>query len=85
MDRSAFAGSIATADRLLRGAVQEAGISLPDAVKMMTLTPAKIMGLTGKGRLSPGMDADIAVFDEDIRIKAVFAKGELVDTEADIR
>ena len=49
------------------------------------LTPAKIMGLTGKGRLTPGMDADIAVFDEDIRIKAVFAKGELVDTEADIR
>jgi N-acetylglucosamine-6-phosphate deacetylase len=52
---------------------------------MMTLTPAKIMGLTGKGRLSPGMDADIAVFDEDIRVKAVFAKGELVNTEAVIR
>lgn len=85
MDRSAFAGSIATTDRLVRVAVKEAGISLLDAVKMMTLTPAKIMGLTGKGRLSPGMDADIAVFDEDIRVKAVFAKGELVNTEAVIR
>lgn len=78
MDRSAFAGSIATADRLVRVAVKEAGISLPDAVKMMTLTPARIMGLTGKGRLAAGMDADIAVFDGDIRIKAVFAKGELI-------
>ena len=79
MDRSAFAGSIATADRLVRVAVKEAGISLPDAVKMMTLTPAQIMGLTNKGRLAVGMDADIAVFDEDIRIQAVFAKGEMID------
>ena len=46
MDRSAFAGSIATADRLVRVAVKEAGIPLPDAVKMMTQTPARIMGLT---------------------------------------
>ena len=76
MDRSAFAGSIATADRLVRVAVKEAGISLPDAVRMMTLTPARIMGLTNKGRLAVGMDADIAVFDEDIRVQAVFAKGE---------
>ncbi len=78
MDRSAFAGSIATADRLVRVAVKEAGISLPDAVRMMTLTPARIMGLTNKGRLAVGMDADIAVFDEDIRVQAVFAKGEMI-------
>jgi N-acetylglucosamine-6-phosphate deacetylase len=76
MDRSAFAGSIATADRLVRVAVQEAGIPLPDAVKMMTLSPARIMGLTGKGRLAAGMDADLAVFDENIQIKSVFARGE---------
>ena len=84
MDRSAFAGSIATADRLVRVAVKEAGISLLDAVRMMTLTPARIMGLTKKGRLARGMDADIAVFDGDIRIQAVFAKGEPTDTEAGI-
>lgn len=76
MDRSAFAGSIATADRLVRVAVKEAGISLPDAVRMMTLTPARIMGLTGKGRLAAGMDADMVVFDQDIRVSQVFAKGE---------
>lgn len=40
MDRSAFAGSIATADRLVRVATKEAGIPLIDAVKMMTETPA---------------------------------------------
>lgn len=80
MDKSAFAGSIATADRLVRVAVKEAGISLPDAVKMMTLTPANIMKLAGKGKIAPGADADFAVFDEDIRIKSVFAKGALTET-----
>lgn len=79
MDRSAFAGSIATTDRLLRVAVREAGIPLADAVKMMTATPAAIMNLPHKGHIAPGMDADFVVFDEDIRIKNVFARGLIVD------
>ena len=79
MDRSAFAGSIATADRLVRVAVKEAGIPLPDAIRMITATPAKIMNLSRKGRIARGMDADLVVFDEDIRIEQVFAKGNCVD------
>ena len=78
MDRSAFAGSIATADRLVRVAVKEAGISLTDAVKMITETPAKIMGLSNKGSLKKGMDADIVVFDDNIEVKKVFARGAFV-------
>ena len=81
MDRSAFAGSIATADRLLRVAVKEAGIELVDAVKMLTATPARIMKLENKGQISDGMDADFAVFDEDVAIKAVFAGGNFIETE----
>lgn len=77
MDRSAFAGSIATADRLVRVAVKEADISLIDAVKMMTKTPAAIMNLATKGKLARGMDADIVVFDDNIEIKSVFARGVL--------
>ena len=78
MDRSAFAGSIATADRLLRVAVKEAGISISDAVKMLTKTPADILGLPNKGELAPCMDADIVAFDDDMQIKRVFAMGELI-------
>lgn len=77
MDRSAFAGSIATADRLLRVAVKDADISLCDAVKMLTETPAKIMGLKNKGILARGMDADIVAFDSDINIKCVISKGKV--------
>lgn len=79
MDRSAFAGSIATADRLVRVAVKQAGIPLPDAVKMITQTPASIMKLSDKGLIACGMDADFAVFDDDICIKSVFARGELIN------
>lgn len=78
MDRSAFAGSIATADRLVRVAVKEAGIPLLDAVRMITATPAKIMRLSNKGKIARNMDADFAVFDENISIKAVFARGKLI-------
>ena len=78
MDRSAFAGSIATADRLLRVAVKDADVSLCDAVKMLTETPARIMGLKNKGVLARGMDADIVAFDNDINIKSVISKGNLI-------
>ena len=76
-DRSAFAGSIATADRLLRTVVS-AGIPLTDGVKMLTKTPARIMGLSKKGELTVGYDADLVIFDDDIRIKAVFLQGERI-------
>ncbi len=78
MDRSAFAGSIATADRLIRVAVKEAGIPLLDAIKMITATPAKIMKLSAKGNIARNMDADFVAFDENIQIKTVFARGNRV-------
>jgi N-acetylglucosamine-6-phosphate deacetylase len=76
LDESAFAGSVATADRLVRFCVQEVGISLCDAVKMITLNPAKVMGLQNKGRIASGYDADIVIFDENICVKKVFVKGK---------
>jgi len=66
-DRSAFAGSIATSDILLRTAV-EAGIALADAVKMMTQTPAAAMRLKTKGKIAEGYDAQFTVFDEDLNV-----------------
>lgn len=41
-DRSAFAGSVATTDRLVRTMIQLADTPLVDAVRMVTLTPARI-------------------------------------------
>ena len=78
-DRSSFAGSVATANRLVRTAIVEGGIPLIDAVKMMTATPARIMGIaTRKGSLQSGKDADLVVFDEKISITATIVKGSVV-------
>ncbi len=73
-DRKAFAGSVATTDRLVRVCVKQAGIPLTDAVKMASATPAVAHGFQNKGRIAPGYDADILFFDEDIRIKKIFLK-----------
>ena len=78
LDRSAFAGSIATADVLLRVLTGEACIPIANAIKLITVNPARVMGLSDKGELTPGKDADIVVFDDDVRIKAVFVGGEKV-------
>jgi N-acetylglucosamine-6-phosphate deacetylase len=78
LDRSAFAGSIATADRLVSVLVKDVGIPAAEAVKMLTETPADIMNLQKKGRLNPGFDADIVVFDSDISVKQVFVGGEKI-------
>jgi len=75
LDRSAFAGSIATADRLVRVCVFDAGISLPDAITMAAANPARILGLN-KGRIAPGYDADILLFDEGINIDQILISGQ---------
>ena len=75
-DRSAFAGSIATTDVLVRTCVKKAGISLESAVKMITEIPARIMKLESKGKLEKGYDADIVIFDEDINVKNILVAKE---------
>jgi N-acetylglucosamine-6-phosphate deacetylase len=78
-DRSSFAGSIATTDRLVRTMVKMADIPLPDAVKMMTSTPARILGLAGKkGSLAIGKDADIVIFDSNVNITMTMINGRIV-------
>ena len=78
LDRSAFAGSIATADVLLRVLTGEVGIPFADAVRLITLNPARMMGLSAKGDIKAGYDADLVVFDRDVNVKHVFAMGEHV-------
>jgi N-acetylglucosamine-6-phosphate deacetylase len=77
-DRSAFAGSVATADRLIRTMIS-VGVSLAEAVQMMTATPARIIGVgSSKGSLEAGKDADIILFDADINVGLTMIGGRIV-------
>lgn len=75
MDRSFFAGSIATCDRALRVAL-DYGVSLTDASRMLSATPARLLNVQArKGSLEVGKDADIVVMDASYAVQAVFVRG----------
>lgn len=76
-DRSAFAGSVATADMLIKTLVKDCGYGVPTAVKMLTEVPAKILKLN-KGMIATGYDADIIVFDEEIKVADIFIAGRKI-------
>lgn len=75
-DRSSFAGSIATMDQVFRVVHSRYGVPLCDTVRAMTETPAKLVGVSGrKGRIHPGMDADLIVMTHDFRVRQVYVRG----------
>ncbi|MFA9380049.1 MAG: N-acetylglucosamine-6-phosphate deacetylase, partial [Acetanaerobacterium sp.] len=79
MDRQAFAGSVATANRLVRNMVQHAGVPLLDAVKMATTTPAKRLNIAHvKGMVAKGYDADLVLFDENIEVQCCMVAGTVL-------
>jgi len=78
-DRSSFAGSVATADRLVRTIVNAGEVPLSDAIKMITSTPARILNVSDrKGSLMKGKDADIVIFDNNINIQMTMIGGKIV-------
>lgn len=78
-DRSALAGSIATMDRLIQTMTFKAEVPLYDVCRMISETPAKIMGVYDrKGSLERGKDADILLLDKDLNVCGVWAMGKLV-------
>jgi N-acetylglucosamine-6-phosphate deacetylase len=78
-DNSAFASSVSTMDRMVRNARDLIRLSLPDAVRVATLTPAQIIGVADrKGSLAPGRDADIVILDQDLGVVETIALGETV-------
>lgn len=76
-DMSSFAGSVATADQLIR-TMQKLNIPLYNIVKMMSLTPAKLMKLDKEiGSIEIGKKADIILYDENINVSLVFVDGKI--------
>ena len=70
-----LAGSTLTLDRALRNIVN-LGVPLPDAVRMLTLNPASLLGIEfKKGALRAGADADVLLLDQALRVTDVWARG----------
>jgi len=85
-DRSCFAGSVATADRLVRTMINVAEVPLSETIQMITRTPAAIIGVEDrKGSLAPAKDADVVIFDDNITIQTTIIKGKVVYERNDER
>ncbi|KAF0204054.1 MAG: beta-aspartyl-dipeptidase [Bacteroidetes bacterium] len=64
--------------RELRDAVADEKISLETALQVLTSNPARILKLKQKGKIAPGMDADLLLLDKNFEIHSVFAMGILL-------
>lgn len=74
-DRSALAGSASRMIDLVRVVVNDVKIPLPEAVAMASANPARALGLTAKGRLEVGADADFVVLSPELEVQRTFVGG----------
>lgn len=68
-------GKISMLHDVVRVLVNSFGFSIEDAVRPITVNPARALGMKQKGELAEGFDADLVLFDDDLAIDAVFAGG----------
>lgn len=72
-----LAGSIVTPSAALRNLQRFSGCRLVDALATLTTTPADVLGLSRKGRIAPGYDADLTVITPDGEVVMTFVAGDL--------
>ncbi len=65
----------------IRDMVRVEGLEIADAFSLVTRNVADVWGLSRKGRLRPGCDADILVLDSGLRVRSLIARGRVVVTE----
>jgi beta-aspartyl-dipeptidase (metallo-type) len=65
--------------------IKKGGVSIEDAFKIITKNPANNLGLTNKGIIKLGADADFCVFDSDLKLMDVLAHGVLMMENYDLK
>ena len=76
-----LAGSLLDIGQAVRNCVMHAGIPLADALAMAAAYPADFLGVSeSRGRLAPGLRADLVWLDDDLRVRATWIGGARSDT-----
>jgi len=75
LEDGTLAGSIITMDKAFRMLVQDAGVSLVDASRMCSTTPAEQLGLLSHGRIAEDASADLVVLDPELRVAQTWVAG----------
>ena len=77
-----LAGSVLDMAAAVRDAVDLMGISLEEALRMASARPAEVLGERGRGRIAPGMHADLVLLDRRLQVRATWIAGEAMWHEA---
>jgi N-acetylglucosamine-6-phosphate deacetylase len=77
-----LAGSALDMASAVRNAVQLVDIPLEEALRMASTRPADVLGERERGRIAPGMHADLVLLDETLQVRATWIGGEAAWSEA---
>ncbi len=74
-----LAGSNLSADQAFRNLIDFTGCSLDDAVRAITLNPARLLGLeAAMGQLGAGLQADLVLLSEQLEVLLTVVNGDIL-------
>lgn len=73
-----LAGSVLDMASAVRNTVNTLNVSLAESLRMASLYPAQYLGLSQKGHLRSGADADFVVLNSDLIVKQTYIGGQLL-------
>ena len=77
LDDGRLAGSILSLDQAVCNLIRFTGCSLSDALSTVTTVPAKLLGLTDRGRVAVGSRADLTLLSRDLHAVATMVGGQM--------
>ncbi len=78
LENGALAGSTLTMDRAVRNMVKAVGVPEAEALRMASEYPCDAIGEKERGRIEPGMLADLVLLDGDYTPLLTVARGEVI-------
>ena len=77
--RTSLASSIVGMDHMVRQMKRDTSASLPEAIRMASLTPAEFTGISKQtGSIAKGKNADLLLLNRKLEVRRVFIGGEEV-------
>lgn len=73
-----LAGSVLEYQDAFRNMMAFTGCSIADVVKMTSVNQAREFGLTKKGAIEVGKDADMVIFDQELQLENTISLGKLI-------
>jgi len=79
MDDSGYASSVVRCNDMLRVLVNDVGLKVEDALRMLTENPSKVLNLNGKkGELAMGRDGDVVIMNDRFDVLMTIVEGKVV-------